>query len=60
LKEWVEVDGELGRKAEPRRSLYRNKALDDNEVVFYKDRRKPITIEDYLEGCPFSIIDPKL
>jgi hypothetical protein len=60
LKEWVQVDRELGRKAKKRRNLYGNRPLHDNEVVLYHDKRKPLTIEDYLDGCPFNIIDPTL
>ena len=54
------MDGELGRKAKKRRNLYGNRPLHDNEVVLYHDKRKPLTIEDYLDGYPFNIIDPTL
>ena len=54
------MDRELGQKAKKRRNLYRNRPLYNNEVILYHDKRKPLTIEDYLDSYPFNIIDPTL
>lgn len=58
LQQWQEEDGELEIKAKARGGSYNG--MDNNIIILLNDRRQPLTIEEYLDGYPFNIIDPTL
>jgi hypothetical protein len=71
LQMWQDEAGEVQVKAKARQREYEKMVgnqvvyrqamkAEDNAVVLYKDRRKPLILEDYIEDSPYNIKDPKL